>query len=486
MKLSDLQYFWVVLPCLGCSQHNKKAETDNHRDNPNIVLILADDMGYGDPTCYNPSSRIQTPNIDRIAERGIRLTDAYAHPWCVPSRYGLLTGRHPLRTELNWRERALIEPGQLTLASLLQRNGYYTAMTGKWHLGFDVKDWDSIRAEDILEGGPADHGFDYFFGMHASLDLPPYFFIENKMCVKPPSEHIRASHSPDATRPTSGEFWREGNIAPGFRHEEVDSVFLARAVKLLTDYQQSGKKKPFFLYYALTSPHTPWLPESVFKGKSGAGDYGDFALQVDNNVGKILQVLEDLDLEDETLVIFASDNGPLWYLDDIRKYGHRAAGELRGMKNDTWEGGHRVPFLAQWPGKIPPGVVRNDIVSFDDLISTFAALVGDDVPEKSGLDSYNMLYVLLNRSLKKPVREYLVMYENAIRSGDWKYIDRSGEGRISKLWINDSTYNEKSVPGELYNLKDDIGERNNLFFNKPELVKGMSDKLNDFKLYLKR
>lgn len=186
-------------------------------------------------------------------------------------------------------------------------------------------------------------------------------------------------------------------------------------------------------------------------------------------------------MEDKTLLIFISDNGPLWYIDDIEKYDHRAAGTLRGMKNDVWEGGHRIPFVAQWPGIIPANTIREDIVSFNDLLATLAAVTGDDLPERDGLDSYNILPVLLNEVLEKPVREKLIIYDNAIRKGEWKFIDGSGEGRISRRWVNDSSLLDKDIPGELYNLKDDVSEQNNLYYDNPEKARDLLEELNSYK-----
>jgi len=449
--------------------------------NPNIVIILADDLGYGDASCYNSESGIPTPNIDRIAQKGIRLTDAYAHPWCVPSRYGLLTGKHPWNSKLNWREQSLIEPGQLTIASLLRRNGYYTAMIGKWHLGFDSVNWEKVNPDEPMKGGPVDHGFDYFYGIHASLDIPPYFYIENDRVVVPPVNYTGESRSPDATRPTSGRFWRSGNIAPGFTHEEVDPAFAEKSVEFIREYHQKAKEEPFFLYLSLASPHTPWLPDALFKGQSGAGSYGDFVMQVDNTVGRIIDILEQTGYDNETLLIFTSDNGPLWYIDDVSKYGHRAAGDLRGMKNDVWEGGHRIPFLAQWPGFIPENITRDDLFSLDDMLATLAGITGDRLPESGGLNSFNQLAVLLNRQMTEPVREKILIYDNAIRYGDWKFIEGSGEGPVSKRWINDSSLIGMDTAGEFYNLSEDISEKNNLYFDEPERARVLKNELDEMK-----
>jgi arylsulfatase A len=481
MKIQWVKYLWFIFIVFGCNQNKKKnhSEKDNKR-HPNIILILADDMGYGDPGSYNPSSMVPTPNIDRIAENGVLLTDAYAHPWCVPSRYGLMTGRHPVNSELNWRERSLINRDQITLASLLKRNDYYTAMIGKWHLGFDNFNWNGMVCDERLRGGPVDHGFDYFFGIHASLDLPPYFYIEGDVCLHRPTDHTGGNSSPGATRPVSGAFWREGHVSPDFKHAEVDPLFAEKAIQMIKSYHMSEKVQPFFLYLSLASPHTPWLPDTQFEGRSGAGEYGDFVMQVDNTVGRISSLLTELGLEDETLLIFTSDNGPLWFKDDIAKYDHRSAGTLRGMKQDVWEGGHRVPFVAQWPGKIPAKIIRDDIVSFDDMLATFAAIVGDRLPEYDELDSYNLLPVFLNEPLDAPVREELLIYNHAIRSGDWKFIRGSGEGRVSRVHVNDSLLTGQNIPGELYNLRDDISEQHNLFDKYPEIVHKLNTKLNDY------
>lgn len=481
--LFGIKYCWFLIFLFSCNQNKRKTPASSITESyPNIILILADDMGYGDPTSYNPGSNISTPNIDKIAENGIRLTDAYAHPWCVPSRFGLLTGRHPANSRLNWRERSLIDSDDITIASLLQRNDYYTAMIGKWHLGFDNFNWVDIASNCRLTGGPVDHGFDYFFGIHSSLDISPYFYIENDQCIQPPVNYIEDNRTPGATRPVSGAFWREGNIAPDFVHSEVHPVFTEKAVEFIREFNKKGNDQPFFLYLALASPHTPWLPSPEFQGKSGAGLYGDFVMQVDNTVGQIRDLLIDLRLDDNTLLIFTSDNGPLWFLDDIEKFEHRAAGELRGMKQDAWEGGHRIPFVAQWTDRIPANTVREDIVSFDDMLATFAAIIGDELPEKESLDSYNILPVLLNNPLDEPIREELFIYNRGIRYGYWKFIEGLGQGRVSRVNVNDSSLIGVEIEGELYNLEEDISESNNLYEQYPVLVNDLKRRLNVYKI----
>ena len=308
---------------LGACAHSRNRITPaKAAQRPNIVLILADDMGYGDPGCYNPESKTPTPNIDRLAGQGVQFTDAHAAgPWCVPSRYGLMTGRYPFRTKLDLQH-SLIEPDRTTIASLLKENGYRTACIGKWHLGFEGGA-EKIDFNRPMRGGPVDHGFDYFFGMHASLDIPPYYYIENDRCVAAPTGHIAASHSPDLT-PIQGAFWREGAIAPGFKHDEVLPMFTQKAVDFIRNHVAAHGDEPFFTYLALAAPHTPWLPTGRFKGVSSADGYGDFVAQVDAAVATVLETLEVLGAAENTLVLFSSDNGPVWFKTDVEQFGHRS------------------------------------------------------------------------------------------------------------------------------------------------------------------
>ena len=345
---------------------------------PNIVFILADDMGYGDPHCFNPQSKCLTPHIDRLASQGMRFTDAHAAgSVCVPSRYGLLTGRLPFRrTSLNPAKEALVEPGRMTIASLLHDQGYSTAMIGKWHLGFDGG--DAFDYSKPLRGGPFDHGFDSFFGQHASLDIPPYFFIANDRCVAGATRHMEESHSPDWS-PIQGAFWRAGAIAPDFEMDDVMPTYTRKAVKYLEERKQSADgAKPFFLYLAFTAPHTPWIPTEAFRGKSAGNLYADWVAQVDDATGQALAALDRAGLSDNTLVFFSSDNGPVWYPEDVLKYGHSAVGPLRGMKGDAFEGGHRMPFISRWPGKIKAGATSGQLICFADMLATFGTAQSDN------------------------------------------------------------------------------------------------------------
>ena len=445
---------------------------------PNIVFILADDMGYGDPGCFNPSSKISTPAIDRLAAEGMKFVDAHSPgSWCVPSRYGLLTGQYPLHQTMKPELGALIDSSRITIASLLRRNGYRTGMVGKWHLGFTgVSNWQNVDYHQPLTGGPVDRGFDYFFGMHASLDIPPYFFIENRRAVAAPTEKIKAHQSPNATTSISGAFWREGRMAPGFNHVDVLPTFASKAVAFL-EQAARNKTEPFFLYFAMTAPHTPWVAQPAFVGKSRAGEYGDFTMQVDHTVDQVLQTLTKLGLDDNTLVIFSSDNGPVWFREDIQKYGHRSAGRFRGMKLDAYEGGHRVPLVARWPGKIKPGSLSTQLVCFTDMLATFAAVVGDTLSPQAVTDSYDMLPVLLGKSRAK--RNGLVVEDYCVREGNWKFISGNGTGPLQQKF---GRVDAPPISGELYDLAKDPAETNNLYNKEPGRVTAFNVRLNQYKI----
>jgi arylsulfatase A len=439
---------------------------------PNILILLADDMGYGDPGCNNPRSKIATPHIDRLAREGLRFTDAHAPgPLCHPSRYGLMTGRYPFRADTSrWSTQPLIEKGQVTIASLLRDQGYDTAMVGKWHLGFREQGY----AQPLL-GGPLDCGFDRFFGLRASTDISPYFYIRGNRAVMPPTNHIAEHHSEGWTS-IQGAFWRSGGIAPDLELKDVLPKLTDEACAVIKSHTSRDPQtpQPLFLYLALTAPHTPWLPNAEFSGKSGAGMYGDFVMMVDAQIGRVLAALEEAQLANDTLVIFTSDNGPVWYPADVARFGHDAAGGLRGMKADAWEGGHRMPFIVRWPGRVKGGTVTDQTICFTDLLATFADVCGVTLPAEAGRDGFSFLPVLEGRQPKdKPVRGPVVMQAGSssammIRDGDWKLINQLGSGGFSKP----STI--KPGPGDpagqLYNLRNDLAETNNLYLQLPEIV----------------
>lgn len=443
-------------------------------EHPNIVVILVDDMGYGDPGCFNSKSKIPTPHINSLARDGMRFTDAHAPgPLCHMSRYGLLTGRYPFRTNVNlWRKQPLIEEGQMTIASLAKSQGYRTAMVGKWHVGFKEDGYDKP-----LPGGPVDRGFDSYFGIRASTDIPPYFYIRDNQAVAPPTDHIEANNS-EGWSPIQGAFWRAGGIAPNLALADVLPRFTNEAVKVIEKHaadENGGKaKKPLMLYLAYPAPHTPWLPDKEFTGVSGAGMYGDFLMMVDDQIGRVLGALRKSGMDDDTLVIFSSDNGPVWYESDVERYDHDSSGGLRGMKADAWEAGHRMPFIARWPNGVRAGTTSKQLVCFTDLLATFADITGAKLPSDAGPDSFSFLPALTG---KKPtgtsLRTQIAMKPGSakimtFRSGDWKLITGLGSGGFSKP---KSVKAEAGTPrGQLYNLANDLGETTNLYAEHPEIV----------------
>jgi arylsulfatase A len=439
---------------------------------PNIVIILADDMGYGDARCYNPKSKNPTHNIDRLAREGMRFTDAHSPAsFCVPTRYGLLTGRYPHRIKLDWRSRALIEKGRATVPSALREKGYATAMVGKWHLGFaGGPNYDYSKQ---LDGGPIDRGFDFYFGMPHSLDIVPYYYIEGRKAVMAPTGKVGPRNTEGWSR-IQGEFWRGGPIASNFKHEEVLPRFTMESVKYIEE--RKGNEQPFFLYVALPAPHTPWLPTKKFRGKTN-NMYSDFMAMVDDTVGQVLSALDRTQLSKNTLVIFTSDNGPVWYNTDTKRFGHSATTPLRGMKADAWEAGHRMPFIVRWPGKVKANSTSDALICQTDLMATFAALTGHKLADNEGEDSESFLPVLVGQ--RETARQELITGTKsthmAVRQGQFKYIPSLGSGgfsdprRVQPL--------PKGPRGQLYNLAEDIGETQNLWLDEPGLVESFEKQI---------
>ncbi len=469
---------------------------------PNIVFILADDLGYGDVGCYNPQSKIPTPNLDRLAGEGMRFTDSHAPTSvCTPTRYALLTGRYAWRSRLQrgvlgpW-DPPLIAADRLTVASLLKEHGYATACIGKWHLGWTWPTKDGQRPSSVgnrlsnvdfskaIAGGPTTRGFDHYFGVDVP-NYPPYCFIEGNRTVGTPSV-------PDTGR--ADGFNRPGPMLPGWKLVNILPELTRHAVKWVEDSAQS--RQPFFLYLTLTSPHYPVVPSPEFKGKSGAGDYGDFVMQTDWTVGQVLDALRRSGVADNTLVIFTSDNGPEitgevkpGAYDRAQQFKHYSMGELRGAKRDTWEGGHRVPFLTRWPGKIPANTVNPETICHVDFMATVAALLETKLPPNAGEDSVSLLPVLRGEKLPHALREATVHHAAsgrfAIRRGDWVLIDSpSGDdnGRNGEPpWFKDGRgYAKHDQPGELFNVRDDISERRNQFAEHPEVVRELQALLEKY------
>ena len=466
------------------------------RARPNILLILADDLGYGDLGAYNPDSRIPTPNLDRLAAEGMRLTDAHSpSSVCTPTRYALLTGRYAWRSRLKsgvlgGRSTALIEPGRQTLPAFLRTNGYATAGIGKWHLGLgadpDPND-DAPGETDYsapLRPGPFTTGFEHYFGIPASLDMEPYLYIEDEGVLEAATETVEAS---SLRRYGGGGYWRAGDIAPGFDFLQVTPTLFDRAGSYLEQRAAAGDDRPFFLYLPLPSPHTPWMPLPEFEGASGAGVYGDFVAQVDAGAGRLLGVLDSLGLASNTLVLFTSDNGAHWLEADIEETGHRANGSLRGQKADIHEGGHRVPFLVRWPGRIPAGSVRGELAGLVDVFRTIASILEVELPEGVAEDSVDLGRVLRGHDAPPP-RSSLIHHSSrgmfAIRSHDadgpansrkWKLIEGLGSGGFTEP--RQLAPEPGGAAGQLYELVGDPAETNDLYLDRPDIVERLSAEL---------
>lgn len=470
-KLVAVNSFLFTL--LACNNTNTtKEEVSYDHSRPNIIYILADDAGMGDVGAYNPHSKIPTPNIDSMAAQGIKFTDAHTpSSVCTPTRYSILTGRYSWRSRLKkgvlrGYDPALIEENRLTVAGLLKQQGYKTAGIGKWHLGLGDKAQTDYSAP--LIPGPMSNGFDYYFGIPASLDMPPYVYFENDKVLSPADFEVGNNGLPRGV--AGGEaFWRGGKIAEDYSHIDVLPDIANKTVSYINENAKSSQ--PFFIYMPLPAPHQPWLPTEEFKGKSKAGVYGDFMAQVDSVVGQVLQAVENNSIAENTLIIFTSDNGSHWYDFDIEKYDHHANLHYRGRKGDIYEGGHRVPFVAQWPSKIPSGTTSKEIISLTDLMATVAAITEAKIPNNAGEDSYNILPALLQQPLNQPIRETTIMHSAngtfAIRKGDWKLIAGPNAGGFH---LKQAKHYQELPQLQLFNLRDDPAETNNLYLKFPEKV----------------
>lgn len=488
---------------------------------PNIVFILADDLGYGDVACYNAESKISTPNLDQLAIDGMRFTDAHSPSTvCTPTRYSIMTGQMAFR--LNYPGvftgvggPCLITKNRLTLPGMLRDKGYETAMFGKWHIGMTFLDKDgkmihakrparntghTVKSNPGVEAvkrigysravpdAPIHRGFDHFFG---TVCCPTtdwlYAFMDGDRIPVPPTKLLDKSSLPKHA-------WsfdcRQGLIAPDFDHEEVDMVFLKKSLEFLDNHCKENPEKPFFLFHSLQAVHLPSFPGKDFQGKTEAGPHGDFIFEFDHVLGQLLQKLETLGLTDNTLVIVTSDNGPeVGTVINMReKHQHDGARPWRGMKRDNWEGGHRVPMVVRWPGKIKAGSISDQTVCLTDMMATCAAIVDAKLPNDAAEDSFNILPILLGKT-KEKIRDFTLhqtmSLKLAIRNGDWKYLDHKGSGgnnygrgKLKRLNLPDKA---PDAPGQLYNMKSDPGETKNLYFEHPEVVKKLKKQLELFK-----
>ena len=466
-------------------------EPEQEQSKPNIVYILADDMGYGDLSALNSESAIQTPHMDNMLKQGVHFTDAHSNSSvCTPTRYGIITGRYAWRSSLkkgviNGYKPALIEDNRPTVASYLKSNGYTTACIGKWHLGLDMQPKDgekSIKAKDGLSNvdfskkikGPNALGFDYSYIIPSSLDIPPYVYIENGKTVELPTAYTKKY------REARGVMWRAGEKAPSFVFDEVLDNITKKSVSFIDDQKQVDA--PFFLYFPLTAPHKPWLPVGKAVGKSKAGLYGDFVTMVDDAIGAVVTALEKSGQLENTLIIVTSDNGSSWTEGDQKLYPHRANFIYKGRKADIYEGGHRVPYLAQWPGVIPAGLASNQLMCTTDLFGTLSGIINQPNVKKGAEDSFN-LWPAYTSNVKIPIREAVVHHSFhgmfSIRKGKWKYTPQLGSGGLSKPRFIEPKPNEAS--GTLYNIINDPEEKHNLYNEHPEIVKALAQLLETYK-----
>lgn len=463
----------------------------------NVVYILADDMGYGDISCYNPSSKISTPTLDALAASGMIFTDAHSNSAVsTPTRYGTLTGCYSFRSRmkkgvLTGYSAPLIEKNQETVASLLQRNGYQTACIGKWHLGlnwtkkdqskplFTGTEWDLGDTSNIdytapISGGPTDCGFDYSYILPASLDMSPYVYIENGHITAPVTRFAK-DYKEEGVR---GAHYRHGDLAEDFHHDECLFQFTQKSVDYILD--ASKQEKPYFLYCALTAPHSPWMVSEEFKGRSQAGVYGDFVCMVDEAVRRLCEAVEKSGESDRTIIIFTTDNGAMWQAADIAETGHYANGDWSGAKSDLWEGGHRVPLIASCPGVIPQNTKSDALVSSVDLFATLAEMNQFTIPEGAAKDSYSYWQILSGKQtdINHSSRTSLVYHSDsgklALRKGEWVLLDCKGSGGWS-LPENDA---DPNVTVQLYNLKTDRAQKKNVASLYPEKVKELKAELD--------
>ena len=472
---------------------------------PNVLILYADDLGFGDLGCYNKKSRIPTPNLDRLASESVRFTDGHSSSGiCTPSRFAMLTGRH------HWRDfhgivnafgGSVFKPERLTLPEMLKEKGYKTAAIGKWHLGWN---WDAIRNKEVkaitvqegrrkkqqlgpeafdwtksIPNGPLDHGFDYYFG-DTVINFPPYCWIENDKVVKAPDTLMQTGKWKKIKE--GGWECRPGPMVTGWDPYENIPTTTKKGVEYIEKAAEA--EEPFFLYFAYHAPHAPIIPNDEFDGKSKAGPYGDFVYETDHSIGQLLQALKDSGQAENTIVIFSADNGPEHYAyARDTKFDHWSAHPFRGLKRDAYEGGHHVPFMIKYPGVTMAGTVNDALVSQIDIMATLASVVGYDLPEKNAAEDSHDLLPLLKGEVKSIRTSHIhntFDHTWAFREGDWVLVTgKSGHhSRVTKEWLKKHDYPKtESKQSRLFNLREDIGQRNDLAAKHPEKVKAMEASL---------
>jgi arylsulfatase A-like enzyme len=441
-------------------------QLDRLPSQPNIVFILCDDLGYGDIHAFNPErGKVPTPNIDRLSTEGMMFTDAHASSAvCTPSRYSILTGRYSWRSRLQsgvlgGTSESLVAPGRKTVASFLKDQGYTTACIGKWHLGLG---FGPQRFTSSLRDGPLQHGFDHFFGIAASLDMPPFAWLEDD----------RFPEAPTVTK----RWMRSGPAAPSFEAVDVMPALTKKAVEFIRMHANAGEQ-PFFLYLAFTAPHTPIVPTPQWKGKSGLGDYADFVMQTDAAVGDVLQAIDDAGQRENTIAYFASDNGcaPAADPKGLEARGHFPSAEFRGYKSDIWEGGHRIPLIVRWPNVVAPGSNSAQLVGLIDLFATTADILQQKLPDNAAEDSFSILPILKGKDVAVRASDIHHSIDGcfAVREGNWKLELCSGSGGWGAP--REARAAAQHLPkAQLYDLANDPGEQHNVEAEHLEIVERLT------------